>query len=565
MRVAADIDMVLHGGHVLGGDGTGTPAEAIAIAGNRIAAIGRDDDILRLASPRSRRVCLQGRSVVPGLTDGHAHMDREGLRRHLPGFAGARSIADILDMLAQVVRETPPGAWIVTQPLGEAPDYPDPAASLREGRYPTRADLDKVSPLNPVYIRPIWGYWRNQAPLVSIANSLALSLAGIHRDTVSPSPDVTIERDADGEPDGVFSENTLVPIVEHTLMRAAPGFSLAQRVTGLRHGMRVYNAFGTTAVFEGHGAAGEVVDAYREVLRQGAPTVRATLTFSPHWGLNGTGDALALLREWSTWLKGDPVAEPWLRLQGFYGEIDNDRHNNPLRAGNHPCTGWAGFQSGAALPERALAVLLVEAARAGLRVAGIWPNLLPLFAAADNAHPIHELRWVLGHQPVLEPDTIARLRDLGIVVTTHTNRHIYKDGHLWAARRRERGLDDIVPLRALLDAGVPVAFGSDNLPVSLFGPIAHAVNRRSRTGEPVAPAQAISREEALTIATRGGAYLTFDEDRRGTLVPGHLADLAVLSADPLRCAPEDIADIHAQLTIVDGQIVHTGHPPGDCP
>ena len=564
MTAAATIDLVLHGGHVLTCDAARTSAQAIAIAGNRIAAVGSDDDILRLATPTTRVMTLQGRTVVPGLTDGHAHMDREGLRRNLPGFAGARAISDILDMLADVVRNTPPGAWIVTQPLGEAPEYPDPAASLREGRYPTRADLDKVSPLNPVYIRPIWGYWRNRAPLVSIANSLALSLAGIGRHSLSPSPDVTIERDADGDPSGVFTENTLVPIVEHTLMRAAPGFTLGQRVTGLRHGMQVYNAVGTTAVFEGHGAAGEVVAAYQEVLRQGAPTVRATLTFSPHWGVSGDGDAIELLREWSTWLKSDPAAQPWLRMQGFYAEIDNDTHNNPLRAGNHPCTGWAGFQSGAALPADALAALLVEAARAGIRVAGIWPNLLPLFAAADRASPIHDLRWVLGHQPVLEPETIPLLRDLGIVVTTHTNRHIYKDGHLWAERRRSAGLDDIVPLRSLLDAGVPVAFGSDNLPVSLLNPIAHAVNRRSRTGEPVAPAQAISRHEALEIATRGGAYLTFDEDRRGTLAPGKLADLVVLSANPLDCAPEAIANIHAHLTIVDGRVVHIGHPPGEC-
>ena len=268
---------------------TGAIAQSVAIHGNRILAIGSDDDMAALATPSTQRVNLAGRTVIPGMTDGHAHLDREGLRKHLPSLQGARSIDDILDRIAHEVRRTPPGTWIVTQPIGEPPEYPDPAAGLREGRYPTRHDLDRVSPDHPVYIRPIWGYWRNRAPLVSIANTLALRLAGIDRHTVPPSPDITLGRDANGDPDGTFSEATLVPIVEHSLMRVAPGFSAAQRASGLRSAMRAYNAVGTTAVFEGHGVAGEVIAAYRDVANQGAATVRATLTFSPRWQIEASG------------------------------------------------------------------------------------------------------------------------------------------------------------------------------------------------------------------------------------------------------------------------------------
>ncbi|OVZ61748.1 hypothetical protein CDO44_05645 [Pigmentiphaga sp. NML080357] len=547
--------LVLHRGKIITCNDRDGIASAVAIRGRHVVAVGSDDEVLAAAGPQAKRMDLGGKSVLPGLTDGHAHMDREGLRRHLPSLAGARTKQDILDIIEAEARKAPPGTWIVTQPIGQPPEYPEPDDALAQGLYPTRDDLDRVSPDHPVYIRPIWGYWRNRAPLVSVANSRALALAGVGAGTASPSPDIDIERDARGYPTGRFVERTLVPIVEHTLMRAAPGFTAEQRATGLRHAMAEYNRYGTTAVFEGHGVADEVIQAYETVRAQRASTVRATLVLSPYWGPRGSGDALELLRDWSGWLARRGRGDALLRVQGLYAEIDKDPLNNALRAGNHPCTGWAGFQAGAALDAETLAPLLVEAARAGIRVAGIWPDLLPLFEAAHRHHPIDGQRWVLGHQPVLDAQTVARIRDLGIVLTTHTNRHIYKDGDLWMQRRGPDAQDDIVPLRRLLDAGVPVAFGSDNLPVSLFGPVWHAVARLSRGGRPVAPAQALSRQEALRIATRGGAYLTFDEDVRGAIAPGKLADLVVLNGDPLTCAENDIATLHSLLTVVDGHVV----------
>lgn len=556
--------LVLHRGKIITCNDRGDIAPAVAIRGRHIAAVGRDDDVLAMAGPDARRVDLGGKAVLPGLTDGHAHMDREGLRRHLPSLAGARTRDDVLDIISAEVAKAPPGTWIVTQPVGQPPEYPEPDDALANGPYPTRDDLDRVSPDHPVYIRPIWGYWRNRAPLVSVANSRALALAGVTPATASPSPDVDIERDAAGRPTGRFVERTLVPIVEHTLMRAAPGFSAEQRASGLRHAMAEYNRYGTTAVFEGHGVAGEVIDAYETVRGQGVSTVRSTLVLSPYWGPRGEGQALELLREWSAWLARRGRGDDMLRVQGLYAEIDKDPLNNMLRAGNHPCTGWAGFQAGAALDADTLAPLLAEAARAGIRVAGIWPDLLPLFEQAHRLHPIDGQRWVLGHQPVIDADTLARIRDLGLVLTTHTNRHIYKDGDLWMQRRGAAGQDDIVPLRRLREAGVAVAFGSDNLPVSLFGPIWHAVARRSRGGGRVAPGQALSRQEALDVATRGGAWLTFDEDTRGSIEPGKLADLAVLNADPLTCAEDEIATLHSLLTVVDGHIV-APPPEGACP
>jgi len=552
---AADIapTLVLHGGCIHTGDDKLGQVQALSICGNKILAAGTDAHVLGQSGSQTRQIDLAGRSVIAGMTDGHAHLDREGLRRQLPSLARAETVDDVLDLIADEVRQRPAGAWIVTQPLGRPPEYQPGPGGLSSGQIPNRHDLDRVSPRHPVYIRPIWGYWRNAAPLVSVANSLALACAGIGPQTRSPSPDITIETDADGLPTGVFFENTLVPLVEHSLMRCAPGFTSGHREAGLRYAMGQYNRVGTTAVFEGHGVASEVVNAYKAVHASGDCSVRAVLTFSPNWHVQGQGDAAQLLREWSTWLGGLGCGDDFLRVQGLYTELDTDPDNNRLRAANQSCTGWAGFQAGSALPQGALEALVLEAAREGIRLAGIWPDLLPLFERANRAHPIAPMRWVLGHQSVLTRAQIDCIKDLGVVITTHTNRHIYKDGDRLLQRQGGDG-KDIVPLRSLREAGVEVSFGSDNLPPSLFGPMAHATTRRSRSGQLVGPEQAITRAQALQMATRGGAYLCFAEHQRGTLAPGMLADLAVLSADPLTCPDDVLPHIKAELTIVNGRV-----------
>ena len=546
--------LVLHGGCIHTGDEKLCRVQAISICGQEILAAGSDADVLRTMGPDTRLINLAGRSVIAGMTDGHAHLDREGLRRQLPSLARAETVEDVLDLIADEVRQRPAGAWIVTQPLGRPPEYHPGPGGLANGQIPNRYDLDRVSPRNPVYIRPIWGYWRNAMPLVSVANSLALACACIGPQTRSPSPDITIETDARGEPTGVFFENTLMPLVEHSLMRCAPGFTSAQREAGLLHAMGQYNRVGTTAVFEGHGVAGEVVDAYKGVHASGVSSVRAVLTFSPNWQIQGRGDAAQLLSDWSSWLGGRGSGDDWLRMQGLYTELDKEPGNNRLRAANQPCTGWAGFEAGCGLPQSALEALVVEAAREGIRLAGIWPDLLPLFERANRVHPIGPMRWVLGHQSVLTRAQIDCIKDLGLVITTHTNRHIDKDGDRLLQRQ---GLDvnDIVPLRSLREAGVEVSFGSDNLPPSLFGPMAHATTRRSRSGQLVGADQAITRQQALHIATFGGAYLCFAEHQRGTLAPGMLADLAVLSADPLTCPDDVLPHIQAEMLVVNGRLV----------
>ena len=186
-------DLVLKNAKIITVDASFTIAQAIAIAGDRIVAVGPEPAMAAHTAPETRVIDLKGKTVVPGLIDGHAHMDREGLKGVYPSLAGTRSIRDIQDRIADLARTAKPGEWIVTMPIGDPPYYWDVPESLAEKRWTTRQELDAPAPNNPVYIRPIWGFWRHMLPLVSCANTEALRRAGITRDTVPPVETVKIE------------------------------------------------------------------------------------------------------------------------------------------------------------------------------------------------------------------------------------------------------------------------------------------------------------------------------------------------------------------------------------
>lgn len=534
-------------------------ARALLTRGSRIAAIGSVAEIRQAMSANAQVVELKGRTLIAGLIDGHAHMDREGLKGILPPLADVTSVEQVVEKIAALAATKQPGEWIVTNPLGVPPVFDGLPDALAEKRYPNRWDIDRAAPNNPVYIRSIWGYWRPSLPLVSIANSAALRLAGITRDTKPPVESVKIGIDpSTGEPDGILYEWNKMPVVEHTLMRNAPNFTRDQRIAGLKESMRIYNSFGTTGVFEGHGVSTDVLAAYKHLRAANAQTIRAGLMLSPAWRSSTLADCVDVLKSWGHWLAGRGLGDEWLRVQGMFCEAD-DSPEQKLRAAAFPQTGWAGFNC-PAMPEAVLQPLLVEAARAGIRVNGIWPSNLNLFAEVDKIAPIAGQRWIFGHIINLNADDIKRIKDLGLVVTTHTSSFLFKQGLQQKERLGEARESEIVPIRALLDAGVPVSLGSDNVPPNLFASIGHCITRRERTGTVVAADQAISRREALHCATAGGAYLTFEEDERGALEVGKLADFAILTDDPLTCPEERIGAITAEMTVVGGSIVYERTP-----
>jgi predicted amidohydrolase YtcJ len=549
-------DLILTNGKIITVDAAFTVAQALAIAGERILAVGSDAAMARVSGPTTRVVDLKGKAVIPGITDGHAHMDREALRNVFPALGRVRSVRDIQDRIAELARAKQPGEWIVTMPIGDPPYYFDVPDILAEKRWPTRQELDAAAPNNPVFIRSIWGYWRGTFPLVSCANTEALKRAGITRDTVSPVDTLKIEKDANGDPTGVFVEREMAPVAELIWFRQAAAFTPADRLHALPQSARAYHAFGTTSVFEGHGAATELLRTYKRADRDGTLTMRTALAFSPNWQAAGGAPLGPFVEAWAGWLGEPGFGNDWLKMSGLYVHAGREAADD-VRARAAPYTGWAGFNSNHGLPRDQAKELLLHCATNDIRAVMIGSSNLDLYDEVDREIPLKGRRWVISHISTVSPRDIERIVRMGLVLTTHTNNYLYKGLHAQAQRLPPERHGEIVPLRSLLDAGVKVSLATDNVPVSPFLPIWQAVARRSyQTKEQVAPGEALSRADALRCATANGAYLTFDEDKKGSLEAGKLADVAVLSADPLATEESSIAEIRSLMTMVGGRIVH---------
>jgi predicted amidohydrolase YtcJ len=336
----------------------------------------------------------------------------------------------------------------------------------------------------------------------------------------------------------------------------APRFTAAHRIAGIKHAMRIYNSTGTTSTFEEHGAAQELIQAYQAVYAAGEATVRANLVFSPSWGPQRDIDYTHALRSWAGWLGGRGLGDSWLAVGGMYTEF-GFAPDSVLRARASPYTGWSGFNYDCGVPEDRMVEFLVEAARNGIRVAALWGEFLDLFEQANRQVPIAGQRWILGHIRAFTEDEVRRIADLGLVLTTHTNRYIHKQSHLMLEELGPERENDIVPLKRLLDHGVHVSLATDNVPTSLFYPVWQSIARANlHTGTRIGTAQALSREEALRCATIEGAWLTFEEDVKGSLEVGKLADMVVLDRDPLSCPEDSIKDTVAEITIVGGKVVY---------
>jgi predicted amidohydrolase YtcJ len=556
-------DTILSNGKILTVDKDFSIAEAIAIKDGIIAAVGTNDQMSRWRGTETKEIDLAGKTVVPGIMDGHPHLAVEGLRHVYPSLAGAQSIDHIVKVVASEVAARKPGDWIVTAPIGDPPFYRDVPGCLRERRFPNRHDLDKVAPNNPVYIKPIWSWW-GKPPVVSIANSAALRLAGITRDTPPPYRGITIEKDATGEPTGVISEDSpsglLHAAQEHSVMRAAPGFTHDDRMTAFKHSLKKFNSVGTTSMYEGHGVAPEIMQIYRDYRAKDALTVRSYLVVSPP-PQRSIAEYDEFMREWAVRASGTGVGDAMLNVGGINIVWGGNLEVAKLIAREMPYSGYSDWHVDATTPEQYRNMVML-AAKHGLRVNTIanaqdgLDEILRIFEEVNATYPIRGKRWVLEHLYELSPRNIAQIKQLGIIPTILPGAQLWRQGPVRRAATPKERWDNIAPYRSILDAGLPLATGTDGSPPEPFIALWALIERRFQsTDEVFNPGQRLSREDALRTMTINAAYLSFEETVKGSIEPGKFADLAVLDQDYLTIPPSQIKDVTVAMTMLGGRVL----------
>lgn len=536
--MTADTTLVL--GDIVTMDPGCPRATAMALRGDRIVAVGTPEAARAAlgAAPAHEIRHTQG-TVVPGLIDTHNHMHWTGVQSRLVDLAGARSIDDIQQAVRDYAARHPDRPWVTSGGGWHL-------TSLREGRYPTRHELDAACADRPVFL-PRVGH-------AGVANTLALRLAGIGPQTADP-PGGRIEREPDGQPSGVLLE----PPAFEPVARLVPPLSVDEQAQALADIQLAYHAAGLTGIMD-PGVTPEMMRAYQLLWRAGRLSMRSVLM---------------------------PLADSSLPLQDNLDRIDRAGlgtgfGDTRLKLGGVKLFLDGGASLGTSLmrepypDERCNCGIQVTPTETFRRIAWHCARLgwslgvhvvggraidiaLEVFAEIDREIPLRPLRFTLIHA-YLWPDerNVREAARMGIVVATQCSMQ-YAFGPLLVQRFGTAMMAVATPVRSWLDGGVVVGGGSDS-PVTPYQPLLGLWQARTRhiagTDEPVGRLQAVSGEEALAMYTRDAAYLSFSEHERGVLKPGLLADWTVLSEDPVRCDPEALRQARVLATAVGGRLVH---------
>jgi predicted amidohydrolase YtcJ len=534
-------DLVIHNAKVITVDKAFSIAEAVAVAGGEIVAVGRNDAVRPLAGPRTRVVDLRGRTLLPGFHDTHSHAVQMGL--NLPvamDLTTVTSIEDIRKIVARRVASAKPGEWIFSE--GGWWQF-----MLSDKRLPTRHDLDPVSPRNPVVLRG-GHYW--------IANSAALQQIGYTKDTPDP-PGGEIWRDPNGEPTGYLLKTAYRPILPFV-----PKPSRDTQLEGVRQAIARMNSWGMTSYREAGGTR-DYVEILRELHGKGHLTIRVDFSYdvdpnTPERDLDAVFKALGPPgQQWGNGVfRADTLAEVFL---------DGAEESGLLRSGYQGRPEYRGIQL---VEQKQLNVFAAAAARHGWRPTphavgdAAIDQALEAFEYAHARTPITNRRWMIDHAILLQPDQYERVRRLGLVINAQP-RHNFIIGdkfiEFWGMPRAQMAYR----FRDWLDNGIVLALGADR-PISFrASPLMQidiAVTRRTGWGGVLGPDQGISREEAIRAITATAAYSSFEERTKGSVEPGKYADFVVLSRDILTVPARDIGSIEVAATVLGGKVVYGSLP-----
>jgi predicted amidohydrolase YtcJ len=553
--LAADADLIFHGGKVVTADARFSIAEAVAVKDGRITAVGRSVDVLkRERGSKTRVIGLRGKTVLPGLIDAHVHALDAGLsefRRKLPAFD---SITAIQAYIRERAAATPKGEWIVV-PRTLPP-------RLKEMRMPTRQDLD-VSTDHPVAF---------DASYVWSANSKALEVSGITRDTPNP-PGGEVVKGPDGEPNGILrNADGLLKGVSRT-----EPYSESEELRALEQMLQLYAAAGLTAVGD-RAVTQKDVALYEKLKARGRLPIRVVLT----WRLPTTAATSELKREIrdSRWTTNE--GDEWLKFGTFKVTLDGGQsvgtayQRMPYGPFGRQLYGQTNPDSRGTLfvtPEKLYQIY--ETARekgwqltAHVQGGGAIDTLLDVFERLDREKSIAPTRSHVMHGSFLSAEAIARMKRMGVALDAQPG-WLYFDVPALQKVFGHENMRWFFPLKSVLANGIVVAGGSDHMighdkdnATNPFNPFLNmwiSITRRMRDGSVFYPEECITREQALRMYTTGAAWMQFSEKERGSIEPGKLADLVVIDRDFLTCPEDEIRAIEPVMTIAGGRVVYSAN------
>jgi len=522
---ARQADLILSNGKIITVDERFTIAQAVAVKGDRIVAVGTNQEITRLAGADTKRIDLRGRAVSPGLIDNHMHLMRGGTTWQWEvRWDGVGSRKQALDMLRARAKTVAAGEWIYNLGGWAIEQFAD------DKRPFTRDELDQVVPDHPVLLQASY----REAYL----NSRALKTLGVPE---SPGQDPAVVRDAAGKPTGRILEAGF-----RQLVAKLPTAKGAEIETSTRAMIKDVNKMGLTA-FGSAGCEADVLPTYQKLADQGQLNVRVGCITAPGGG-GGVDQLLPRIAQMKLF-QGDNYID-----QIFYGEsVFGPLHDPMFLVKSDP------------KPDQ-LATwrrIATEIAKAGLplHVHANLTNTLDAFLdqieQIHKEYPIKNLRWTLAHVNQLNASHLERMKKLGMYAAVHPwavinggiNQAVFGDAAY-----------DMAALRTIQDSGIMWGFGSDGTRANQIMPfttLSWAVTGKMVGGtQALRQTQTIGREEALIAYTRRNAYFLFQEDNLGSIQPGKLADLVVLDRDYLTVPVDQIKDIKSVMTMVGGRIVY---------
>ncbi len=532
-------DLVLRNGRIWTVNKQQPRAEALAVWRDRILAVGTDADVRPLIGANTKVIDLKQRRVVPGFHDSHVHFLSGGLRLSQVQLKDAKDEAEFGRRLREFDRKLPPGRWM----LGGDWDHDRTFG----GKLPTAEMVDRYVSKRPVFMRRYDGH-------MALVNTRALQLAGITAATPDPTGGIIVRKPGGKEPSGVLRDTAMGLVAAQV-----PRPSEEEILSAVRAALDEARRYGVTSVQDMDGNDAQTRRTFLRVLQRLASSGKLTLRIKVYFPL----------RAWRTLADVGVLigfGDVWVQIGSLKDFIDGSLGSSTAKM-YEPYENEPGSTGIFLRPLSRLREDIEGADRAGLGVAvhaiGDRGNaeLLDIFAAVSKKNGPRDRRFRIEHAQHLRPQDFRRFAELGVIASMQPY-HAIDDGRWAEGRIGKKRCASSYALRSLLDAGAKVAFGSDwtVAPLNPLLGIDAAVNRRTLDGKHPSgwfPEQKIRVEEAVEAYTLTSSYAAFQEKDRGSLEPGKLADLVVLSRDILDPAERDhIAQAEVVLTLVGGRVAY---------